>query len=67
YAQLVDELKLLQAKWDFAILDLFNDAGLNAATAARPNAMYDEVHPTQAGYLKLWLPVFEQKLGALLG
>ncbi|MBE4710346.1 SGNH/GDSL hydrolase family protein [Limosilactobacillus fermentum] len=67
YAQLVDELKLLQAKWDFAILDLFNDAGLNATTAARPNAMYDEVHPTQAGYLKLWLPVFEQKLGALLG
>ena len=58
---------MFHAMSDFAILDLFIDAGLNAATAARPNAMYDEVHPTQAGYLKLWLPVFEQKLGALLG
>lgn len=67
YAHLIDELKLLQKKWKSEIIDLFNNAGLNAATTAHPNAMFDEVHPTQEGYLKLWLPVFEQKLSALFG
>lgn len=66
YDHLVDQLKQLQAKWGFTIIDLFHNQGLLASTAAHPDAMFDDVHPTQEGYLKIWLPVFEQELTAIL-
>ncbi|MDD6431712.1 SGNH/GDSL hydrolase family protein [Limosilactobacillus sp.] len=66
YANLIAQLKKLQAKWDFTIIDLFHNQGLLASTAAHPNAMFDDVHPTQEGYLKIWLPVFERELTAIL-
>ena len=66
YADLVDQLGNLQEKWHFAIIDLFNNEGLLASTAAHPQAMFDDVHPTQEGYLKIWLPVFEKELAAIL-
>lgn len=66
YASLIAQLKKLQAKWDFSIIDLFHNQGLLASTAAHSNAMFDDVHPTQEGYLKIWLPVFEQELTAVL-
>lgn len=28
--------------------------------------MADEIHPTRAGYLEKWLPVFENKLTEIL-
>lgn len=66
YADLIKDLQSLQKKWDFAIIDLFHNRGLLASTAAHPNAMFDDVHPTQEGYLKIWLPVFERELTAII-
>lgn len=66
YAKLIAQLKKLQTKWGFTIIDLFHNQGLLASTAAHPNAMFDDVHPTQEGYLKIWLPVFEKELPAIL-
>lgn len=62
YEELINQLKLLQKKWNFAIIDLFHDQALNASIKAHPNAMFDDAHPTQEGYLKVWLPFFEEKL-----
>lgn len=66
YADLITNLQRLQAKWGFTIIDLFDNQGLLASTAAHPNAMFDDVHPTQEGYLKIWLPVFEKELTAII-
>ena len=66
YKQLIAQLNQLQKKWKFAIIDLFNNQALKAATSAHPNAMFDNIHPTREGYLKLWLPVFEQELTQIL-
>lgn len=66
YADLVQKLKKLQKKWGFYIIDLFHNQGLHASTAAHPNAMFDDVHPTQEGYLKIWLPVFERELALII-
>lgn len=66
YADLIQALQLLQKKWGFYIIDLFHNQGLHASTAAHPNAMFDDVHPTQEGYLKIWLPVFERELALII-
>lgn len=66
YADLIKALQHLRKKWGFAIIDLFDNQGLLASTAAHPNAMFDDVHPTQEGYLKIWLPVFERELTAII-
>ncbi len=65
YADLIAALQHLQKKCGFTIIDLFHNQGLLASTAAHPHAMFDDVHPTQEGYLKIWLPVFEQELAAI--
>lgn len=62
YEKLIDQLKLLQKKWNFDIIDLFHDQALNASMKAHPNSMWDDAHPTQEGYLKVWLPFFEKEL-----
>lgn len=62
YEKLIDTLKQLQKKWHFDIIDLFHDQALNASIKAHPNSMYDDAHPTQEGYLKVWLPFFEKQL-----
>ena len=62
YQTLINELRNLTSKWDFGIIDLFDNHGLRSSLAAHPNAMFDDVHPTQEGYLKVWLPFFEQQL-----
>lgn len=66
YADLIRALQHLRKKWEFSIIDLFHNQGLIASTAAHPNAMFDDVHPTQEGYLKIWLPVFERELTAIV-
>lgn len=66
YEELINQLQRLQQKWGFAIIDLFHNQGLLDATAAHPNAMFDDVHPTQEGYLQIWLPVFEEELTKIL-
>lgn len=66
YQELIQELKALQDKWHFAIIDLFNNQTLLRQTADDPDAMFDDVHPTQKGYLNIWLPVFEKELTRIL-
>lgn len=66
YADLIQQLRRLQEKWHFFVIDLFHNKGLLASSAAHPYAMFDDVHPTQEGYLKIWLPVFEKELTAIL-
>lgn len=62
YKKLVKRLYDLQDKWHFEIIDLFNNEGLLASTKAHKNSMFDNVHPTQEGYFKSWLPEFEKHL-----
>lgn len=66
YQKLIQELVSLQAKWHFDIIDLFNNRTVLRQTADDPNAMFDDIHPTQEGYLNIWLPVFEQELTRIL-
>lgn len=66
YQALIDALYQLQAKYGFAILDLHGDAALASATRQHPLAMFDDAHPTQLGYSKLWTPLFRQALIRLL-
>ena len=65
YAKLVQILYQLSQKWNFSIIDLYNDPGVLATTRIRKNAMFDNIHPTQEGYLKIWLPVFEKRLAEI--
>lgn len=62
YLQLINKTYQLAKKWHFGIIDLYNNEGLKSSTKIHPNAMADDAHPTQEGYLKIWLPVFEQAL-----
>lgn len=62
YVTLVGKLYDLQRKWGFSIIDLWADPALNALTDANPIAMMDDAHPTRAGYLRLWTPIFEREL-----
>lgn len=66
YEKLITQLYQLQAKWHFKIIDLFHNQGLLASTTVHHHAMFDDVHPTQEGYLKIWLPVFEDELAKAL-
>lgn len=66
YATLIQQLQQLAAKWNFAIIDLFHNQELRTQTAAQPDAMFDDVHPTQEGYYQIWLPVFEKELTQIL-
>lgn len=66
YEHLIEMTKKLAATNGFQVIDLYHDTGLNASIAGRKYAMFDEVHPTQEGYLKVWLPVFEKHLIQIL-
>lgn len=66
YRALMDGLYQLQDKWHFYIIDLWGNQKLRRATANDPLAMVDDAHPTREGYVKLWLPIFEEKLNNIL-
>ena len=63
YAAMVGLLQEIQKKWDIRLIDLWNDAAFNAISKeAHALYMVDAVHPSRAGYLEWWLPVFEEAL-----
>lgn len=68
YQAMVDALPALQEKWGIGVIDLWNDADMNSVSK-EDYALYmnDGVHPTQAGYLKWWVPKFEVYLYDFLG
>ena len=61
YGEMVDILKEAEAKWDISVIDMWNDAGLNAALN-KNTALYmaDKIHPTKAGYLEIWTPFMDK-------
>lgn len=63
YEKMVSMMPEIQKKWGVEILDLWNDPEVNSISPSRKLLyMRDPIHPTQAGYLELWTPKFEQKL-----
>lgn len=63
YHHMVDLLSGLEEKWGMGVIDLWNDPEMRNLPQADYNLyMYDEVHPTQAGYLEWWTPVMEDYL-----
>lgn len=48
---------------EYRIIDLWSDTDFNNITdQQRKLYMADKIHPTKAGYLEWWTPVFNQKL-----
>lgn len=67
YSTMVTRLIELQNKWDFGVIDLYNDEELNDIDAdTYALYMFDKIHPTKAGYLEWWLPVIETYLSEYL-
>lgn len=61
YGQMVEQTLILAKQEGFAVLDLYHELGKKSASLY----MADPIHPTRAGYLKIWTPLFERKLSAL--
>lgn len=63
YEKMVKSLYDVQEKWGIGIIDLWNDADMNAVTEAEYNRyMSDPIHPNKMGYVKWWLPKFVEHL-----
>lgn len=63
YQAMVDLLIDIQKKWNIGVIDMWNDEDFNNITDEQKTLyMADSIHPTQAGYLEWWTPVFENKL-----
>lgn len=68
YQAMVDALYALRDKWDIGIIDLWNDAEMNAVSKEDyAFFMHDPIHPTQAGYLLWWTPKFQNYLYSSIG
>ena len=70
YGKMVTQLNQVQAKWKdewpVYVLDLWNDAQVNAKLASNPELyMSDAIHPTKAGYLDLYTPGMADLLDSL--
>lgn len=67
YDAMVDRVLELQEKWQIGVLNLWDDASFNSISDAdRALYMYDEIHPTKAGYRVWWGPELEKQLLAFL-
>ena len=63
YNTMVQRLMELQEKWGIGVLDLWNSDSFNAISDAdRALYMYDDIHPTKAGYRDWWCPEMERQL-----
>ena len=63
YDAMVDRLLEVQDKWGIGVLDLWNDAEFNnISEEERELYMYDEIHPTKAGYRIWWGTEMEKQL-----
>ena len=60
---MVNILYQVKDKWNIEIIDMWNDTEFNNISDEQRNLyMADKIHPTKAGYLEWWTPVFNQKL-----
>lgn len=63
YAAMVERLHEISRKWDIRIIDLWNDADMNAVSPEDyARYMHDPVHPFKAGYVEWWMPKFHNAL-----
>ena len=63
YSAMVARLAEIQEKWKIGMIDLYDDTEMNDIDEETYNLyMYDEIHPTKAGYLKWWLPAIQKYL-----
>ena len=64
YAEMVQLLLDIQKKWDICVIDLFHNEEMTAlyGTDLYHTYMFDEVHPTRAGYVEWWTPVIDAEL-----
>lgn len=68
YRAMVDQLLKLKDKWGIGVLDLWSSDTFNdISDEQRDVYMYDNIHPTKAGYRDWWGPEQERKLLAFLG
>lgn len=63
YKQMVDRTHELAEKYHIKVLDLYNHPDFQQQDDLY---MADKIHPTRAGYLEKWLPLFEEKLTKIL-
>lgn len=67
YAEMTELLYDLMEKWGIGVIDLYNDTEFNNIAAEDYDFyMYDEIHPTKAGYLEWWTPAIEEQLYEIL-
>lgn len=63
YGEMVSLLVKIARKWDIRLIDMWNDGAFNSISAQQRSVyMADAIHPTQAGYLEWWTPLFERAL-----
>ena len=64
YPEMVDLLLKIQEKWNIGVIDLFNNPDMTAIydTEQYWTYMFDDVHPTRAGYVEWWTPVIDAAL-----
>ena len=63
YEKMVVRLHELAAKWQIGVISMWDDRAFGAISEEKRRLyMYDEIHPTRAGYLEWWTPYFEEKL-----
>lgn len=67
YQKMVDLLYQIKDKWNIEIIDLWNDESMNNISRQDYNLyMVDKIHPSKAGYLLWWTPVFEDRLKEII-
>lgn len=65
YSVMIDTLKIIAEKWEFLVLDLFNDTEFNNLTKEQKKLyLNDPIHPTRAGYKEWYTPKFESFLAS---
>ena len=63
YEEMVKTTLQLREKWGFGLIDLWNDAEMNAVSKEDyASFMADPIHPLRKGYTDWWTPVFEKKI-----
>ncbi len=67
YSSRVSVLKDIADKWNINVIDLWNNEGFNKISE-KERQLYraDRIHPTKAGYLLWWTPVFEERLYSII-
>lgn len=63
YMAMVARVLELEEKWSIKVLDLWNSEDFNnISDTDRELYMYDNIHPTKAGYRNWWCPEMERQL-----